>query len=167
MGAVPARRKQAEADTRGRPRDGRDPVPRGSRLVGPLPAHAEGGRPHEDGLRAAEGCGGGRGLDRTLAGGEGAPCGTGGVLPWRIRVPCREAVGEAEAWGQRFFVFHGRAPARQPDYGEALKALRGTGSGGIFVEKVHVSQRSPDLKEMEVNKYRRMYVLRIAYQEGV
>ena len=49
----------------------------------------------------------------------------------------------------------------------ALKALRGTVGGGIFVEKVHVSQRSPDLKEMEVNKYRRMYVLRIAYQEGV
>lgn len=48
----------------------------------------------------------------------------------------------------------------------ALKALRGTQAGDIFVEKLHVSQRSPDLKEMEVNKYRRMYVLRIAYQEG-
>lgn len=48
----------------------------------------------------------------------------------------------------------------------ALKALRGSSAGDIYVEKVHVSQQSPDLKEVEVNKYRRMYVLRIAYQEG-
>ena len=48
----------------------------------------------------------------------------------------------------------------------AVKRLRGAQAGGIYVEKVHVRQQSPDLKEMEVNKFRRMYVLRIDYQEG-
>lgn len=48
----------------------------------------------------------------------------------------------------------------------AVKRLRGAQAGGIYVEKVRIRQQSPDLKEMEVNKFRRMYVLRIDYQEG-
>ena len=39
-------------------------------------------------------------------------------------------------------------------------------AGGVYIERVRVSQQSPDLKEMEVNKFRRAYVLRIDYQEG-
>ena len=48
----------------------------------------------------------------------------------------------------------------------AVKGLRGVQTGGVYIERVRVSQQSPDLKEMEVNKFRRMYVLRIDYQEG-
>ena len=32
--------------------------------------------------------------------------------------------GAGEGWGQKFFSFRGRAPAEQPDAGEALRALR-------------------------------------------
>lgn len=49
----------------------------------------------------------------------------------------------------------------------AARTLQGSRGDGILVEKVHISQQSPDLKEVEVNKFRRMYVLRIDYQEGV
>lgn len=48
----------------------------------------------------------------------------------------------------------------------AVKRLRGIQTGGVYIERVSVSQQSPDLKEMEVNKFRRMYLLRIDYQEG-
>lgn len=48
----------------------------------------------------------------------------------------------------------------------AVKGLRGVQAGGVYIERVRVSQQSPDLKEMEVNKFRRAYVLRIDYQEG-
>lgn len=48
----------------------------------------------------------------------------------------------------------------------AMKGLRGVQAGGVYIERVRVSQLSPDLKEMEVNKFRRAYVLRIDYQEG-
>lgn len=48
----------------------------------------------------------------------------------------------------------------------AMKGLRGVQAGGVYIERVRVSQQSPDLKEMEVNKFRRAYVLRIDYQEG-
>lgn len=48
----------------------------------------------------------------------------------------------------------------------AIKGLRGVQTGGVYIERVRVSQQSPDLKEMEVNKFRRAYVLRIDYQEG-
>ena len=48
----------------------------------------------------------------------------------------------------------------------AVKGLRGVQTGGVYIERVRVSQQSPDLKEMEVNKFRRAYVLRIDYQEG-
>lgn len=48
----------------------------------------------------------------------------------------------------------------------AVKALRGIQAGGAYIERVRISQQSPDLKEMNINKFRRMYVLRIDYQEG-
>lgn len=48
----------------------------------------------------------------------------------------------------------------------AVKGLRGVQTGCVYIERVRVSQQSPDLKEMEVNKFRRAYVLRIDYQEG-
>lgn len=48
----------------------------------------------------------------------------------------------------------------------AVEGLRGVQAGGVYIERVRVSQQSPDLKEMEVNKFRRAYVLRIDYQEG-
>lgn len=48
----------------------------------------------------------------------------------------------------------------------AVKALRGIQAGGAYIERVRISQQSPDLKEMSINKFRRMFVLRIDYQEG-
>ena len=48
----------------------------------------------------------------------------------------------------------------------AVKALRGIQAGGAYIERARISQQSPDLKEMSINKFRRMYVLRIDYQEG-
>lgn len=48
----------------------------------------------------------------------------------------------------------------------AVKALRGIQAGGAYIERIQISQQSPDLKEMSINKFRRMYVLRIDYQEG-
>lgn len=48
----------------------------------------------------------------------------------------------------------------------AVKALRGIQAGGAYIERVRLSQQSPDLKEMSINKFRRMFVLRIDYQEG-
>lgn len=49
---------------------------------------------------------------------------------------------------------------------KAVKALRGIQAGGAYIERVRITQQSPDLKEMSINKFRRMYVLRIDYQEG-
>lgn len=48
----------------------------------------------------------------------------------------------------------------------AVKALRGVQAGGAYIERIRISQQSPDLKEMSINKFRRMFVLRIDYQEG-
>lgn len=48
----------------------------------------------------------------------------------------------------------------------AMKGLRGIQAGGVYIERVRITQQSPDMKEMEVNKFRRAYVLRIDYQEG-
>lgn len=48
----------------------------------------------------------------------------------------------------------------------AVKGLRGIQAGGVYIERVRITQQSPDMKEMEVNKFRRVYVLRIDYQEG-
>lgn len=121
LGAVQARRKQAEEGPRRGSGHGRDAFEGGPGFVGPLPANAQGGWPHEDGLRPLQGCGGGRGLDRALAGGARPPEGDERILPWRPSVPA----GEAGDYGQRFFAFRGRRPAKEPDYLELLKALRG------------------------------------------
>ena len=48
----------------------------------------------------------------------------------------------------------------------AMKRLRGIQAGGVYIERARITQQSPDIKEMEVNKFRRAYVLRIDYQEG-
>lgn len=47
----------------------------------------------------------------------------------------------------------------------ALQKLQGTTHGDLRIERVSVRQTSPDLKEMEVNLYRRAYVLRVNYQK--
>ena len=48
---------------------------------------------------------------------------------------------------------------------QVLQALQGTKHDDLLIERVTVRQASPDLKEMEVDLYRRMYVLTINYQE--
>ena len=47
----------------------------------------------------------------------------------------------------------------------ALQALQGTTHDDLVIERVTIRQASPDLKEMEVNLYRRMYVLTVDYQK--
>lgn len=47
----------------------------------------------------------------------------------------------------------------------ALQALQGRKFPGLLIERATVRQTSPDLKETEVNLYRRMYVLQINYQK--
>lgn len=46
----------------------------------------------------------------------------------------------------------------------ALQALQGAAYDGLLIERAAVRQASPDLKETEVNLYRRMYVLTVNYQ---
>lgn len=46
-----------------------------------------------------------------------------------------------------------------------LWALPGAKSGNIEIQQVEVSLASPDLKETQVNLYRRAYSLRIYYKE--
>ena len=47
----------------------------------------------------------------------------------------------------------------------ALHSMQGKTYGDLLIERVIVRQASPDLKEMEVNLYRRMYSLTIHYQK--
>lgn len=47
----------------------------------------------------------------------------------------------------------------------ALHNLQGETLNGIVFEHITVRQASPDIKEKEVNFYRRMYTLQINYQE--
>ena len=47
----------------------------------------------------------------------------------------------------------------------ALKALRGTSGAGLEIQRARVTQESPDIKEREVNLWRRVYALRINYLE--
>lgn len=46
-----------------------------------------------------------------------------------------------------------------------LQALQGTTHEGLYIERITIRQASPDLKEKEVNLYRRMYALQMNYQE--
>ena len=48
----------------------------------------------------------------------------------------------------------------------ALQALQGTTHDDLLVERVAIRQASPDLKETDVNLYRRIYILSINYQLG-
>ena len=47
----------------------------------------------------------------------------------------------------------------------ALQKLQGTTHEGLLIERLTVRQTSPDLKEMEVNLYRRPYRLQVNYQK--
>ena len=47
----------------------------------------------------------------------------------------------------------------------ALQALQGTTHKGLLIERVTIRQASPDVKEMEVNLYRRPYRLQVNYQK--
>lgn len=46
-----------------------------------------------------------------------------------------------------------------------LHAVAGRTYGGTYIERCHIVQTSPDLKERETGLYRRMYVLQIQFQE--
>lgn len=48
---------------------------------------------------------------------------------------------------------------------DALQAMQGKQYPGLLIEQASVRQASPDLRESEVNLYRRMYVLQLYYQE--
>ena len=48
----------------------------------------------------------------------------------------------------------------------ALRGMQGQTFDGMLIERATVRQRSPDIKEVEVNLYRRMYVLQLDYQGG-
>lgn len=47
----------------------------------------------------------------------------------------------------------------------ALRAMQGVTYGDLLIERASVRQASPDLKEKEVNLYRRMLSLAIHYQK--
>lgn len=47
----------------------------------------------------------------------------------------------------------------------ALQQLQGTTHEDLLIERVTVTQASRDVKEVEVNLYRRPYVLRVNYQK--
>ena len=61
-------------------------------------------------------------MDPALEGGEEPFEGAGRLFKVNPRVLCAE---KGDDWGQHKFRFFGRRPAAQPDYGEALRALRG------------------------------------------
>ena len=46
-----------------------------------------------------------------------------------------------------------------------LRALTGTTHGGTLIERAVVRQATPDLRETEVNLFRRAYALHLDYQE--
>lgn len=48
---------------------------------------------------------------------------------------------------------------------EKLRALAGTQYTGLLIERAVIRQTSPDIREKEVDLYRRMYVLQINYQK--
>lgn len=48
----------------------------------------------------------------------------------------------------------------------ALQGMQGKTYGGLLIERATIRQTSPDLKEREVNLYRRMYLLQLNYQGG-
>lgn len=48
---------------------------------------------------------------------------------------------------------------------EKLRALAGTRYDGLLIERAVIRQTSPDIREKEVDLYRRMYVLQINYQK--
>lgn len=76
-------------------------------------------------------------------------------------LPLREAEVELHAVAEGF--------GDMLSCGEAIEtavAAMKDAADDIRVEELRIEQTSPDLKEVEVNKYRRMYVLRMWYEEG-
>lgn len=51
------------------------------------------------------------------------------------------------------------------DVRQALQSMQGVTYGDLLIERASVRQASPDLKEKEVNLYRRMFSLAIRYQK--
>lgn len=51
------------------------------------------------------------------------------------------------------------------DVRQALQSMQGVTYGDLLIERATVRQASPDLKEKEVNLYRRMLTLAIHYQK--
>lgn len=47
----------------------------------------------------------------------------------------------------------------------ALRSMQGKTYGDLLIERATVRQASPDLKETEVNLYRRMFMLAVQYQK--
>lgn len=47
----------------------------------------------------------------------------------------------------------------------ALQGLRDSRPEGLYIQWTRVTQESPDIREREVNLWRRVYALRINYQE--
>lgn len=47
----------------------------------------------------------------------------------------------------------------------ALQALQGAELEGLSIQRAEVHQASPDIKEHEVQLFRRMYILKLDYQE--
>lgn len=70
----------------------------------------------------------------------------------------RAATFEVDAVGKDLAALGARVSA-------ALKVLRGTSGAGLEIQRARVTQESPDIKEREVNLWRRVYALRINYLE--
>lgn len=68
---------------------------------------------------------------------------------------------EINCVAQTYAGLTGLAAAVRP----ALQAMQGVTYGDLLVERATVRQASPDLKETEVNLFRRMYTLAIHYQK--
>lgn len=49
----------------------------------------------------------------------------------------------------------------------SLRKMQGQTFDGLLIERAVVRQRSPDIKETEVNLYRRVYALQLNYQGGI
>ena len=71
------------------------------------------------------------------------------------------AVFEINCVAQRYAGLTGLVAAVRP----ALQAMQGVTYDDLLIERASVRQASPDLKEKEVNLYRRMLSLAIHYQK--
>lgn len=75
--------------------------------------------------------------------------------------PLLSAVFEVDAVGRG--MAEAAAVGRRAS--QALRTLRGSQPDGLAIQRARVTQESPDIREREVNLWRRVYALRINYQE--